>query len=168
MWATSPTPSTTASRRCAVRAPVCIPAARKVSGWPKRCKFAHAFLWEYSDKSLQLAQLLSHFLTGGLSADNVMRHARSFEGGRASLCAECGLMMRTRHAAPHVGDGRRGNREGAVHIPCTIMMGIFHLSSLKDNHGGAHQQEGVLGAHEARGREHRRAGEGVGTRRQRQ
>jgi hypothetical protein len=24
------------------------PVARKVLGWPKRCKLAHAFLWEYS------------------------------------------------------------------------------------------------------------------------
>jgi hypothetical protein len=29
-----------------------------VSGWPKRCKMARAFLWEYSCKRLQLAQLL--------------------------------------------------------------------------------------------------------------
>ena len=27
-------------------------------GWPKRCKLAHAFLWEYSCKRLKLAQLL--------------------------------------------------------------------------------------------------------------
>ena len=27
-------------------------------GWPKRCKLAHAFLWEYSYKRLKLAQLL--------------------------------------------------------------------------------------------------------------
>ena len=26
---------------------------------PKRCKLAHAFLWEYSCKKLKLAQLLS-------------------------------------------------------------------------------------------------------------
>ena len=32
--------------------------ARKVLGWPKRCQLAHAFLWEYSYKRLQLAQLL--------------------------------------------------------------------------------------------------------------
>jgi hypothetical protein len=29
-----------------------------VLGWPKQCKFAHAFLREYSDKGLKLAQLL--------------------------------------------------------------------------------------------------------------
>jgi hypothetical protein len=34
------------------------PQARKVLGWPKRRKLAHAFLWEYSYKRLQLAQLL--------------------------------------------------------------------------------------------------------------
>ena len=32
--------------------------ARKVLGWPKRRKLAHAFLWEYSYKRLKLAQLL--------------------------------------------------------------------------------------------------------------
>ena len=40
--------------------------ARKVLGWPKRCKLAHAFLWEDSYKRLQLAQLLGQlgvFLT---------------------------------------------------------------------------------------------------------
>jgi hypothetical protein len=39
---------------------------RKVSGWPKRCKLAHAFLWKYSYKGLKLAQLLGQlgvFLT---------------------------------------------------------------------------------------------------------
>jgi hypothetical protein len=30
----------------------------KVLGWPKRRKLAHAFLWEYSYKRLNLAQLL--------------------------------------------------------------------------------------------------------------
>ena len=40
--------------------------ARKVLGWPKICKLAHAFLWEYSLKRLKLAQLLGQlgaFLT---------------------------------------------------------------------------------------------------------
>jgi hypothetical protein len=32
--------------------------ARKVLGWPKRCKLAHAFLWEHSYKRLKLGQLL--------------------------------------------------------------------------------------------------------------
>jgi hypothetical protein len=35
-------------------------------GWPKRCKLAHAFLWEYSYKGLELAHLLGQlraFLT---------------------------------------------------------------------------------------------------------
>jgi len=34
--------------------------------WPKRWKLAHAFLWEYSEKGLELAQLLGQlaiFLT---------------------------------------------------------------------------------------------------------
>ena len=33
-------------------------AQEKVLGWPKRWKLARAFLWEYSCKRLQLAQLL--------------------------------------------------------------------------------------------------------------
>jgi hypothetical protein len=40
--------------------------AREVSGWPKRCKLARAFLWGYSYKRLKLAQLLGQlgvFLT---------------------------------------------------------------------------------------------------------
>jgi hypothetical protein len=32
--------------------------ARKMLGWFKRCKLAHAFLWEYIYKRLKLAQLL--------------------------------------------------------------------------------------------------------------
>jgi hypothetical protein len=35
--------------------------ARKLSGWPKICKLAHAFRWEYSYKRLKVAQLLDHF-----------------------------------------------------------------------------------------------------------
>jgi hypothetical protein len=41
-------------------------AARKLLGWPKRCRLAHAFLWEHSYKRLKLAQLLGQlgvFLT---------------------------------------------------------------------------------------------------------
>jgi hypothetical protein len=40
--------------------------ARKMLGWPKRCKLAHAFLWADSGKRLKLAQLLGQlgvFLT---------------------------------------------------------------------------------------------------------
>jgi hypothetical protein len=41
-------------------------AARKVLGWPKRCKLVHAFMWEYGYKRLKFAQLLGQlgvFLT---------------------------------------------------------------------------------------------------------
>ena len=58
--------------------------ARRVSGRPKRCKLAHAFLREYSYKRLQLAQLLGQLgvshLGGGrvagaaLGADAVRPH----------------------------------------------------------------------------------------------
>jgi hypothetical protein len=40
--------------------------ARKVLGWPNRCKLARAFPWDYSYKRLTLAQLLGRhraFLT---------------------------------------------------------------------------------------------------------
>jgi hypothetical protein len=43
-------------------------AARKVLGWPKKIKFAHAFLEEYSYRRLKLAQFLHQlgvFLTFG-------------------------------------------------------------------------------------------------------
>jgi hypothetical protein len=42
-----------------------------VFGWPKRCKLAHAFLWEYSYERLELAQLLGQlggFLTLSLKS----------------------------------------------------------------------------------------------------
>ena len=31
--------------------------ARKASGWPTRCELAHAFVWKYSYRGLELAQL---------------------------------------------------------------------------------------------------------------
>ena len=40
--------------------------ARNVLGWPKRCKLAHGFMWEYRYERLKLAQLLGQlgvFLT---------------------------------------------------------------------------------------------------------
>ena len=49
------------------------PRARKVLGWPKRWKLAHAFPWEYSCKRLKLAQLLGQpgvFLTAARSASS--------------------------------------------------------------------------------------------------
>jgi hypothetical protein len=42
--------------------------SRKVLGWPRRCKLAHAFRWEYSYKRLKLAHRLGQlgaFLTKG-------------------------------------------------------------------------------------------------------
>jgi hypothetical protein len=41
-------------RKCAAST---APEARKVLGWPKKCKLAHACLCEYSYKRLKLAQL---------------------------------------------------------------------------------------------------------------
>ena len=45
--------------------------ARKVLGWPKICKLAHAFMWEYSCERLKLGQLLGQlgvFLTSVAAA----------------------------------------------------------------------------------------------------
>jgi hypothetical protein len=62
-------------------------AARKVLGWPKICKLAHAFRWECSYKRLKLAQLLGQlgvFLTRGARAGFVVP-----EGNAATLEALC-------------------------------------------------------------------------------
>ena len=60
------------------------PAARKVLGWPKICKLAHAFLWEYSHKRLKLAQLLGQlgvFLTcGSIASIGVAPPAKAWRG----------------------------------------------------------------------------------------
>ena len=48
--------------------PLRVLAARTLLGWPKRCKLAHALLWQYSYKRLELARLLGRhggFLTCG-------------------------------------------------------------------------------------------------------
>jgi hypothetical protein len=63
--------------------PAASAAARKVLGWPKRCKLAHAFLWEYSYKRLKLAQLL-----GQLGVFLTCRHdIRSSRSCCANVCA---------------------------------------------------------------------------------
>ena len=51
-----------------------------VLGWPKRCKLAHAFRWEYSYERLKLAQLLDKlgvFLTFAFSAPVMFPSASS-------------------------------------------------------------------------------------------
>jgi hypothetical protein len=50
-----------------------------VLGWPKRCKLAHAFLWEYSCKWLKLGQLL-----GQLSVFLTWEHLKSCCSDRRS------------------------------------------------------------------------------------
>jgi hypothetical protein len=64
--------------------------ARKVLGWPKRSKLAHAFRWEYSYERLKLAQLLGQlgdFLTGGSGRG---RRAERRADNTASARAEAG------------------------------------------------------------------------------
>jgi hypothetical protein len=64
-------------------------SSEKKLGWPRRCKLAHAFLWEYSDERLNLAQFLGRlgvFLT-------LVRNAQTrpscpgFQAARALLLA---------------------------------------------------------------------------------
>ena len=52
----------------------------EVSGWPKICQLAHAFMWEYSYKRLKLAQLLGQlgvFLTCTTSSSSASSSAIS-------------------------------------------------------------------------------------------
>jgi hypothetical protein len=69
-------------------------AASKVLAWPKRCKLAHAFLWEYSYERLKLVQLLapSHLLAEG----------RRVLCGR---CGRCGRVSRRPRAATRREEG---------------------------------------------------------------
>jgi hypothetical protein len=70
-------------------------AARKMLGWPKRCKLAHAFLWEYSCRRLTVAQLLGQlgvFLTCGRPRRARGRSARGLclhEGVLSLFCLIC-------------------------------------------------------------------------------
>ena len=61
-------------------------------GWPKRCKLAHAFLWEYSYKRLtQLLGQLGVFLTLAPGVATSVPQAR-FHGltCRFAFCRTCG------------------------------------------------------------------------------
>ena len=72
-----------------------LPKARKAFGWPRRCKLARAFVWEYSYKRLKLAHFLGQlggFLTGATA------QARSYVqmGVRAPQAADCRASACTR------------------------------------------------------------------------
>jgi hypothetical protein len=58
--------------------------ARKVSGWYKRCKLAHAFRWEYSSDWLEVAQLPGQL---GVSLAGVVRMTTAPRAARARLGA---------------------------------------------------------------------------------
>jgi hypothetical protein len=86
--------------------------ARKLLGWPKRCRLAHAFLWEHSYKRLKLAQLLGQlgvFLT--CRADDELCGAESSgvlgrpESGTPYGCtsSSSSYTVDCRPAAPGVG-----------------------------------------------------------------
>ena len=47
--------------------------ARMMLGWPKSCKLANAFLWEYSHKRLKLVQLLAWANLASLALGRVRR-----------------------------------------------------------------------------------------------
>jgi hypothetical protein len=58
-----------------------------VSGRPRRCKLAHAFQWEYSNKRLKLAQLrgqLGVFLTSGRKPRGLPRRRRWPDAARCA------------------------------------------------------------------------------------
>ena len=90
--------------------------ARKVLDWPKRCKLAHAFLWEYSYKRLKLAQLLGQlggFLTVGLG---LRREAHRLGCGGAEGGA-CGAPRR------HLPE-RDGGLRAQSH--CRFVLSLIH------------------------------------------
>jgi hypothetical protein len=82
--------------------------ARKVLDWPRRCKLAHAFQWEYSHKRLKLGQLLGQlgvFLTW--AAPPCASRRAPARGGVATF----GLRGLTpRPAAASSGSGERRRR----------------------------------------------------------
>ena len=65
--------------------------ASKVLGWPKICKLAQTFLWEYSYKRLKLAQLLGQLgacLTCvGMPSGSAMKGIRQIRIMTAATCA---------------------------------------------------------------------------------
>jgi hypothetical protein len=69
-------------------------AARKVSGWPRRCKLAHTVRWERSYERLKLAQLLGQL--GVFLA--LARRAASPSRGVALTCPP---IMRYSSPFPH-------------------------------------------------------------------
>ena len=71
---------------------------RKVLGWPKRCILPNVFLWEYSYKRLQLAQLLGQhgvFLT---RAQHLPPGGRLW--ARAGLCCTWSRSLLESNLAP--------------------------------------------------------------------
>jgi len=112
--------------------------SRKVLGWPKRCKLAHAFLWQYGYKGPKLAQLLdplgvflarAPLAAGGWVAERqlskqasrgvtarVARPHRLCCGGKLPLALRpAGLTL----CAPRVH--RLGQRRGVfLHVACQV------------------------------------------------
>ena len=72
---------------------VVLPGARKLLGWPKRCKLAHEFLWEYSCKRLKLAQLLGQ---RGVFLAGVMFNGLGAAWLRVAVAQVCGPHKRGR------------------------------------------------------------------------
>jgi hypothetical protein len=85
-----------------------------VLGWPKRCRLAHVFLWEYSYKRLELAQVLGQlgvFLTcqlmpaqasgGRTTPSSIDSHCQRASGERV-----CGNTRGYRHTHTERGTRR--------------------------------------------------------------
>ena len=85
--------------------------ARNVLGWPKICKLAHAFLWEYSYKRLKLAQLLGQLgvlLTFGRGGAAARADQRGRAGPGGVELQRVGEGDEGRHQHPRRRDLARG------------------------------------------------------------
>ena len=99
------------ARLHAVQRGEALAAARKVLGWPRRCKLAHAFLRGYSDKKLKLAQLLGQlgvFLT--LPSLKYSLSVTLQGAGTGSLHATHGGTRKRIGTSAAAGRGRRRRR----------------------------------------------------------
>ena len=92
---------------------------RKVLGWPNKYKLARAFRWEYSDKRLQLAQLLGNlasFSLGGGSGREGCRAAYMPIESAAGKRFAAGNAKDAQHPPPRAarteGLDRRGRDAG--------------------------------------------------------
>jgi hypothetical protein len=98
------------------------PMARKVLGWPKQCKLARAFMWEYSYKRLELAQLLGQL---GVLLTNLLAGERrpKLHAHREERVAERRVLAHQ----PAVGRGRVSLLANSVTWHSKLIRDIGHL-----------------------------------------